>query len=224
MPNFAAFAAHRAADEAALRMRPEDLTELARHLRALGPTAPPALHLAIVDAMADIEDAVEEVAAADALTGLARVRASNAAHDQVREAVSQARTVILTVEPTARRMRGTDLPVTADSIRAAAHAYLAVDGDPQEHAAIDTGTPTVQVHSRGTGGLGWEVLVTITAGVRADIGHIPAHAPIVLRIRRRDGRLSATETARRLLSRKTTKLSYLRVDDVPVEFLPNSRA
>lgn len=137
--------------------------------------------------------------------------------------MERARAVILAVEPHAKQMRGTDMPVTADDIRAAARAYNAVGGAPEELSAIETGTPTVQVWCRNGPGLGREVIVHITAGVRADIGHIPAHSPIVLRFRRLDGRMNAAENARRLLWRVTPAKRYLRVEDVPVEFLQDSR-
>ncbi|GBQ04365.1 hypothetical protein SSP531S_58590 [Streptomyces spongiicola] len=220
--NFTAFAAYAAAD-AALRLRPEDLTRLARHLPALAPATASPQRRALVPAHTAVEDATAAVEAADTLEGLAGVQASKAAHDQAYAAIDQARAAILAIEPTAKQMRGTDMPVTPDAIRAAARAYLAVNGHPEELTAIDTGTPTVQVWCRSSGGLGREVIAIITAGVRADIGHIPAHPPIVLRFRRLDGRLNAAENARRLLWRATPAKRYLRVEDVPVEFLQDSR-
>ncbi|MFF8789155.1 hypothetical protein [Streptomyces sp. NPDC015125] len=221
--NFTAFAAYAAADDAALRIRPEDLTRLARHLLALAPSAPSPQRRALVPAHTAVEVAAAAVKTADTLEGLAGVQASNATHDQAHAAINQARAAILAIEPTAKQMRGIDMPVTPVAIRAAARAYLAVSARPEELSAIDTGTPSVQVWCRNSGGLGREVIATITAGVRAEIGHVPAHPPIVLRFRRLDGRLNAVENARRLLWRATPAKRYLRVEGVPVEFLQDSR-
>ncbi|MEE1764467.1 hypothetical protein [Streptomyces sp. SP18BB07] len=222
-PNFAAFRAHAVADTAALRLRPEDLTELMRHLLALAPGAPSPQRRALVPAHRALEAATAAVEAADALDGLAGLQASNAAHDQARDAIEEARAAILAIEPTAKQMRGTDMPVTPETIRAAARAYNVANTHPEELAAIETGTPTVQVWSRSSGGLGREIITTITAGIRADIGHVPAHPPIVLRFRRLDGRMTAAENARRLLWRVNPAKRYLRVEDVPVEFEQDSR-
>ncbi|MGW2243477.1 hypothetical protein, partial [Streptomyces hirsutus] len=222
-PNFAAHAAYEATTDASLHLRPEDLRYLTRHLLTLATTAPTGMHTALTDAHATTEDAADAVAAADALEGLQGVKASAAADKRARAAIEQARAAILAVEPAAAQMRGTDMPVTPDTIRAAAHAYLAVNGIAEEHAAIEDGRPTVQVWCSNGAGLGWEVTATITAGVRSTIGHVPAHPPIVLRFRRLDGRLSAAENARRLLWRVNPAKRYLRVEDVEVEFLQDSR-
>lgn len=216
-PRFAALVAYESARDASLSVSPRELDDLAAHLIALGPAAPAGLHTELVDAHGDIEEAREALRTARSLTS------RNAAIDQARAAVERARAVILAIEPHAKQMRGTDMPVTADDIRAAARAYNAVGGAPEELSAIETGTPAVQVWCRNGPGLGREVIVHITAGVRADIGHIPAHSPIVLRFRRLDGRMNAAENARRLLWRVTPAKRYLRVEDVPVEFLQDSR-
>lgn len=216
-PRFAALAAYEAARDASLSVSPRELDDVAAHLIALGPAAPADHHLELVDAHGDIEDALEALRTARSLTS------RNAAFDQARAAVERARAVILAIEPQAKQMRGTDMPVTADDIRTAARAYNAVGSAPEELSAIEIGTPTVQVWCRNGPGLGREVIVHITAGVRADIGHIPAHPPIVLRFRRLDGRMNAVENARRLLWRVTPSKRYLRVEDVPVEFLQDSR-
>ncbi|WP_406730670.1 hypothetical protein [Streptomyces sp. NBC_01794] len=210
-PLFAALAAHKAAAEAALSPRPLDLLRLARHLLTLGPVAPTGLHLALVDAHAAVEDA------RDALTAARGLQARNAAHDQVRTAIQGARAVILAVAPHANRMHGTDMPATAEDVRAAALAYNAVDADPEELSATGTGTPTVRVHCRSDSGTGWTVTATITAGVDSPIGHIPAHPPIVVKFRKRDGRQDAAENARRVIG------ALFRVA-VPVEYALDRRA
>jgi hypothetical protein len=131
--------------------------------------------------------------------------------------VKRAGAVILAIEPHAKQMRGTDMPTTADDIRAAARAYNAVDGAPEELSAIETGTPTVRVWCNSDSGTGWNVTAHFTAGVDTPLGHIPSHPPIVLRFRKFDGRLNAADNARRVLHPKRLRV------DVPVQFLNDPR-
>ncbi|MGP4046893.1 hypothetical protein [Streptomyces sp. 2A115] len=193
-PLFAALAAYEMAGHASLGSAPRDLADLARHLITLG-KAVPEHHLAIVEAHDAVEDAWDALRKARSLT------ARNAAHDQARAAVEQARAVILAVAPHAHRMHGTDMPATADAIRAAALAYNAVDAMPEELSAVETGTPTVRVHCRSDSGTGWTVTARITAGVDSPVGHIPAHPPIVVKFRKREGREDAAENTRRMFGR-----------------------
>jgi hypothetical protein len=184
---------------------PRDLEDLARHLKTLGKHAPGEQHLAIVEAHGAVEDAWESLRTASTLP------ARNAAHDEARAAVEQARAVILAVAPHAHRIHGTDMPATADTIRAAALAYNAADGAPEELQAIETGTPTVRVVCRSDARSGWTVTARITAGVDTALGHCPAHPPIVLNFRKRDGREDAAANARKVLA------AMFRVD-VPVTY------
>ncbi|MEU3281460.1 hypothetical protein [Streptomyces antibioticus] len=124
--------------------------------------------------------------------------------------------VILAVAPHAHRMHGTDMPGTAEEIRVAALAYNAVDATPEELSAVATGTPTVRVHCRSDSGTGWTVTATITAGLDSSIGYAPAHPPIVLKFRKRDGREGAAENTRRMFGR------MFRVA-VPVEYVRDRR-
>ncbi|MFM9698854.1 hypothetical protein [Streptomyces europaeiscabiei] len=194
-PLFAALAAYEEAGHASLGCAPRDLAHLARHLIALGKTAPTEHHPSLAEAHNAVENAWEALRTARSLV------ARNTAHDQARAAVDRARTVILAVAPNANRMHGTDMPATADEIRAAALAYNAVDASPEELSAIETGTPTVRVHCRSDSGTGWTVTATITAGVDSPIGHIPAHPPILLKFRKREGREDAAENTRRVFGR-----------------------
>ncbi|MCD9904257.1 hypothetical protein LUR56_37935 [Streptomyces sp. MT29] len=103
---------------------------------------------------------------------------------------------------------------------AAARAYLSVTGTPEELAAIETGTPTVQVWCSSDKQSGWTVTAHLTAGVSAELDgtpvHIPAHPPILRTFRKRDGRVGADENARKHLG------SRLRFN-VPVEYVEDSR-
>lgn len=190
---FAALAAHETAVENTFTPGPADLRRLLDHLLALGPTAPADLHLLLLDAHGAVEDA------RDTLTAARGLQARNAAFAQVVAAVQGARAAILALAPHADRMHGTDLPATADDVRAAALAYNAVEGAPEELAAARAGTPTVRVHCRSDTGTGWNVTARITAGVDSPLGHIPAHPPVVVTFRKRDGRLDAAANARRVI-------------------------
>ena len=189
---FSALAAHEVA-ALATPSTPRDLDDLARHLLALGKVAAPAYHLAIVEAHADVEEAREALHTAHSL------QARHTAYRRVRAAVEQARTVILAVAPNAGRMHGTDMPATADAIRAAARAYNAVACAPEELSAIETGTPAVHVACQSDTGDGWLVTARITAVVDTPLGRCPAHPPIVVKFRKQDGRLDAAVNARRVL-------------------------
>ncbi|MEU2909129.1 hypothetical protein ACFYM3_16345 [Streptomyces massasporeus] len=209
-PLYAALAAYESTVHASLGGAPRDLANLDRHLLTLGKISAPEHHLEIVETRADLEEAWEALRTARTLA------ARNAAHDQARAAVERARAVILAVAPRAHRMHGTDMPGTAEEIRVAALAYNAVDATPEELSAVATGTPTVRVHCRSDSGLGWTVTATITAGLDSPIGHAPAHPPIVVKFRKRDGREDAAENARRVLG------SRFRVA-VPVEYIRDRR-
>ncbi|MET7572037.1 hypothetical protein ABZT04_26560 [Streptomyces sp. NPDC005492] len=190
-PLYAALAAYESAVHASLGGAPRDLANLDRHLLTLGKISAPEHHLEIVETRNDLEEAWEALRTARSLT------ARNAAHDQARAAVERARAVILAVAPHAHRMHGTDMPGTAEEIRVATLAYNAVDATPEELSAVATGTPTVRVHCRSDSGTGWTVTATITAGLDSPIGYAPAHPPIVLKFRKRDGREDAAENTRR---------------------------
>ncbi|PNG17012.1 hypothetical protein [Streptomyces cahuitamycinicus] len=202
---FAALAAYEAATHAALGSAPRDLADLARHLFTLGKFAPPEHHLEIVETHSAVEEAWDALRRARCLID------RNAAHDKARAAVERAREAIVAVASRAHRMHGTDLPGTAEEIRNAALGYNAVDATSEELSAVTTGTPTVRVHCRSDSGTGWTVTATITAGVDSPIGHIPAHPPIALTFRKRDGRHDAAENTRRMFGR------LFRVD-VPVTY------
>ncbi|MFF4902335.1 hypothetical protein [Streptomyces sp. NPDC001068] len=189
---------------------PRDLEDLGRHLLTLGKHAPSEHHLAIVDAKDAVEDAWESLRTAGDL------RARNAAHDQARAAVEQARAVILAVAPHAHRMHGTDLPSTAEEIRTAAVAYNAVDGTAEELTAAETGTPLVRVQCSSDSGTGWNVTATITAGVDTPQGFIPAHPAIVAKFRKRDGREDAAANARKVIGALFSVA-------VPVEYVRRSQ-
>ncbi|MEU6680853.1 hypothetical protein [Streptomyces sp. NPDC046925] len=223
MPNFTAYAAHEAAGFALLHPVPEEIASLRRHLRALHPEAPTAPHPGLLAADAALKSAAEAATTARALTGVARTCAVGAAGDQIRAAVQQAARAICTVEPTAARFRGTDMPVTPETITAAALAYIRAEAEPEEIEAIGQGTPMVLVRCSSDRKLGWEITARITAGVRTAQWWMEAHPPLVLRFRRLDGRLGAADNARRLLWRKNPAKRYLAVTDVPVEFCNDPR-
>ncbi|MFM9629779.1 MULTISPECIES: hypothetical protein [Streptomyces] len=204
-PLFAALAAHEAVRDASLSQSPHDLHAVVCHMETLPFAAPISLHPELREARDAAEEAWQALRTADSLT------ARNAAHDKARTAVERAGAVILAVAPHAHRMHGTDMPATADGIRAAALAYNAVDGAPEELSAVETGMPTVRVRCRSDSGTGWTVTATITAGVDSSVGHIPAHPPIVVKFRKRDGRQDAAANARRVFG------ALLRVD-VPVAY------
>ncbi|MFJ1552784.1 hypothetical protein [Streptomyces mirabilis] len=207
-PLFAALAAY---EVCGFGRTPRDLDDIARHLIALEKTAPTEHHMTIVEAHAAVEDAW------DALRTAGNLRARNAAHDQARAAVEQARAAILAVAPHSHRMHGTDMPATADEIRTAALAYNTVDGTPEELSAIATGMVSVRVHCRSDSGTGWTATATITAGVDSPMGHIPAHPPIVLSaFHKRDGRDDAAENTRRMFGR------LFRIS-VPVDYVLDRR-
>ncbi|MFD5856124.1 hypothetical protein [Streptomyces chartreusis] len=208
-PLFAALAAREAADEAS-DITPVSLHRLVNHLETLPLAAPPALQERLRAARDTAEGAWE------ALRGAHGLAAKTAARDAAKDAVVRARTAILAVQPHARRMHGTDMPHTADSIRAAALAYMHVGATPDETDAINSGTAEVRVDCRPDTGTGWEVTARVTAGIR-DVGwFLPAHPPIVVKFRRVDGRLSPADNARKVIG------SMLRVD-VPVKYKDAAR-
>ncbi|MGV9509377.1 hypothetical protein ACWDQZ_27630 [Streptomyces tendae] len=206
-PLFAALAAHEACG---FGRTPRDLDDLARHLITLGKVAPAEHRPAVDEAHAAVEGAWEALRKAHGLT------ARNAAHDAARASIKQARAAILAVAPHAHRMHGTDMPTTAEEIRAAVLAYNAAEGAPEELSAAATGTPLIRVYCRSDSGTGWTASAVITAGMETAAGHIPAHPPIVVEFRKRDGRLDAAENARRILGPR------FRVA-VPVDFVLDRR-
>ncbi|MDH6629378.1 hypothetical protein M2271_007214 [Streptomyces sp. LBL] len=192
---FTALAAYESFAYASLGVTPRELDTLAAHLTALRPAAPTDLQAELVDAQADIDDAREALRTTRSLTG------RNAAWDRARAAVQRAGAAILAIEPHAKQMHGTDMPATAADIRAAALAYNAVEGTPEELSAIATGMVSVRVHCRSDSGTGWTVTATITAGVDSPMGHITAHPPILVKFRKRDGRDAAAENFRKMFGR-----------------------
>ncbi|QOV40230.1 hypothetical protein IM697_18590 [Streptomyces ferrugineus] len=206
-PLFAAMAAYEAT---MFCTGPRDLEDLAHQLLALGKVAPTAHHLEVGEAHADVEGAWE------ALRTAPDRQARTTAHDKARAAVERARAVILAVAPHAHRMHGTDVPGTAEEIRAAAVAYNAVGSTPEELSAVETGTPQVRVRCSSDSGTGWKVTATITAGVDTPQGFLPAHPAIVEKFRKRDGREDAAANARRVIG------ALFRVN-VPVEYVRSSR-
>ncbi|MEV8344489.1 hypothetical protein [Streptomyces niveus] len=202
-PLFVALAAYEAT---VLCISPRGLDDLTRHLRAVGKAAPAPHHLEILEAQADVEEAWE------ALRTAGNLRARNAAHDQARAAVERARAVILAVAPHAHRMHGTDVPGTAEEIRAAAVAYNAVGSTAEELSAVETGTPQVRVRCSSDSGTGWNVTATIAAGVDTPLGFLPAHPAIVQTFRKRDGKKDAAANARKAygaLFRVTVPVEYV---------------
>ncbi|MFE4583404.1 hypothetical protein [Streptomyces chartreusis] len=208
-PLFAALAAREAADEAA-DLAPSSLHRLVNHLETLPLAAPPALHERLRAARDTAEGTWESLRAAHSLP------AKTAARSAAKDAIVRARAAILAVQPHASRMHGTDMPHTADSIRAAALAYLHVGATPDETDAIESGAAEVRVDCRPDTGAGWTVTARITAGIR-DVGwFLPAHPPIVVKFRRVDGRQSPADNARKVIG------SMLRVD-VPVKYKDDAR-
>ncbi|QDN54076.1 hypothetical protein [Streptomyces sp. S1D4-20] len=210
-PLFAALAAYQAIGEASLTPSPRELHTLACHLELLPLAAAPGLHPELRAARDDAEEAWESLHIADNITS------RNAAHGTARAAVNRARAVIRAINPHAARMDIADLPATAADVRAAARAYHAVTGTPEELSAIETGSSQVRVHCRSDIGHGRNITATLTAGISTPTGHIPAHPPIVETFARRSGCTDATANAREALH------SLLRVD-VPVDYVLDHRA
>ncbi|MFI1532134.1 hypothetical protein [Streptomyces griseus] len=200
-PLFTALAAYEATNDTVMNPAPEDLERLARHLLSLAPGAPTPERRALVPAHYALE------AAADALRAAAERRGKpgqlpfiNAARHQADEAIGAAREAILAVQPHAERIRPTDIPATAEAIRAAARAYLTVSGTQEELAATVTGTPTVRVWCTSDKKTGSNCMARITAGISSELGHIPAHPPVVIKFRKLDRRLDAAANARKVLT------------------------
>ncbi|MFD8340007.1 hypothetical protein ACFV42_46580 [Streptomyces solisilvae] len=74
------------------------------------------------------------------------------------------------------------------------------------------GEPEVWVHCSSDTGTGWTKKAVITAGVRLDDVHYPAHDPVVYESRSRDGRLKAHEWIRRQIWHKDPAKSRLVID------------
>ena len=203
---FGAYAAYEAAVHAALSLTPQSLNDLSFALNRLVGTHPDeAVDGPLVDAVSAVCDAW--VALEDANDLASRISARRAA----REAVTQTRTAILAFHPHAARMHGMDMPAIAVDIRAAACGYNGATSTPEELSVMESGTPTVRVHCRSDSGSGWTVTATITAGIDSPAGYYPAHPPIVVQFRRRDGRQDPAINARHVLGPR------LRVD-VPVNY------
>ncbi|MFB6984583.1 hypothetical protein [Streptomyces sp. NPDC056304] len=207
-PVFAALAAY----EATNRTRtPQDLNDLSYALNCLftasldevTSTALLGAVEAVCRAWTALEDATDHAGRA-------------AACRMVEEATAQACAAILQVCPHAHRMHGTDMPATADTIRAAARDYNVVDGTDEELAATFTGTPLVRVNCRSDSGTGWNITATITAGVDTPLGFITAHPPLVVKFRRPDGREDAAETIRRVIGARFHI-------DVPIQYATDHR-
>ncbi|MFD8118690.1 hypothetical protein [Streptomyces microflavus] len=220
-PLFTALAAYEATNDMGMSPTPLDLERLARHLLSMGPGAPSPERRALVTAHYALEAAAESLTAAAEWRGKpGQLPVVNAARRQADEAIGAAREAILGVQPHARRIRGTDMPTTADAVRAAARAYLTVTGTPEELVAVESGTPTVQVWCSSDKKSGWTVTAHMTAGVCAELDgrpvHIPAHPPILVTFRKRDGRVGADVNARKELG------SRLRFS-IPVEYVEDRR-
>ncbi|MGW2421468.1 hypothetical protein ACWC0C_19840 [Streptomyces sp. NPDC001709] len=188
-----------------LDLSPRALHTLACHLEVLPLAAPTRLHPELRAAGDDAEEAWELLRVAD------NDASRKASHDTARATVSRARAVILTVAPHAARMDGAHMPVTADGIRAAARAYHAAAGAPEELTALETGSPHIRVLCRSDTG-GRSITATLTAGIRTHLGHIPAHPPIVETFFCPEGRTDGATNARMVLH------PLLRVD-VPVDYV-----
>lgn len=202
-PLFTALAAYEASNDIGMALAPEDLERLARHLLSMGPGAPSPERRALVTAHYALEGAAEALRAAAERRGKpGQLPVVNAARHQADEAIGAAREAILAVQPHAERIRPTDVPATVDTIRAAARAYLTVTGTPEELAAIETGTPTVQVWCSSDKKTGSTVTAHITAGISSERWHIPAHPPVLIKFRKLDRRLSAALNARKILTAK----------------------
>ncbi|MEV7297501.1 hypothetical protein AB0N79_38750 [Streptomyces microflavus] len=220
-PLFTALAAYEATNDIGMNATPEDLERLARHLLSLAPGAPSPERRALVAAHYALEAAAESLTAAAERRGKpGQLPIVKAASQQADAAIGAAREAILGVQPHARRIRGTDMPTTADAVRAAARAYLTVTGTPEELAAVESGTPTVQVWCSSDKQSGWTVTAHMAAGVCAELDgrpvHIPAHPPILVTFRKRDGRVGADVNARKELG------SRLRFS-IPVEYVEDRR-
>ncbi|MEU5978489.1 hypothetical protein [Streptomyces sp. NPDC047315] len=203
-PLFAALAAYETVTEAFWTEAPRELHTLAMHLETLPLAAPVGLHPELRAARDAAEDAWESLRTA--ATNLSRTHA----REKVRAALVRARAAVLAVEPRAERMRGTYMPATAEEIRAAARAFLATMGTPDERAAIDTGTPCILVRSHPTLD-GEQVVAAVTAAIETPTGHIPAHPPVTLCFPYLDDRLSLADNARKALH-------HLFDVDVPIEY------
>ncbi|MFB7403437.1 hypothetical protein ACFCZR_24995 [Streptomyces rubiginosohelvolus] len=200
-PLFTALAAYEATNDTVMNPAPEDLERLARHLLSLAPGAPTPERRALVPAHSALEAAAESLRAAAERRGKpGQLPVVNAARHQADEAIGAARQAILAVQPNAERIRPTDIPTTAEAIRAAARAYLTVSGTPEELAATVAGTPTVQVWCTSDKKTGMNCTARITAGISSELGYIPAHPPVVIKFRRLDRKKDAAVNARKVLT------------------------
>ncbi|MFD4795073.1 hypothetical protein [Streptomyces anulatus] len=215
-PLFTALAAYEAANDIVMNPTALDLERLARHLLSMAPGAPSPERRELVTAHYALEAAAKSLTAAAERRGKpGQLPVVNAARQQADEAIGAAREAILAVQPHAERIRPTDIPVSVETIRAAARAYLAVTGTPEELAAVEDGTPTVQVWCSADKKTGDDCTARITAGISSELGHIPAHPPVVIKFRRLDRRQGAAANARKVLTLKRLVVG----ENVSVEFI-----
>ncbi|WP_406150705.1 hypothetical protein [Streptomyces anulatus] len=215
-PLFTALAAYEATNDTVMKPTALDLERLARHLLSMAPGAPSPERRALVTAHYALEAAAKSLRAAAERRGKpGQLQVVNAARQQADEAIGAAREAVLVVQPHAERIRPTDIPVSVETIRAAARAYLAVTGTPEELAAVEDGTPTVQVWCSADKKTGDDCTARITAGISSELGHIPAHPPVVIKFRRLDRRQGAAANARKVLTSKRLVVG----ENVSVEFI-----
>lgn len=135
-------------------------------------------------------------------------------------------------------MRGTDMPITPEAIRSRVLTHHTAwmiraetergcdDPEIRQLATLlmrvehGEGSPDVRVHCSSDTGTGYMKTAVITAGLRIDGDHLPAHSPITYGpTRSRDGRLKAHEWIKRQIWRKDPARSRLVVDErVPVRW------
>ncbi|MFD7899027.1 hypothetical protein [Streptomyces sp. NPDC059743] len=135
-------------------------------------------------------------------------------------------------------MRGTDMPVTPEAIRSRVLAHHAAwliraeaergcdDPEIRELTVLlirverGEGSPEVRVRCSSDSRSGHMKTAVITAGLRIDGDHLPAHSPIAYGpTRSLDGRLKAHEWIKQRIWRKDRARSRLVVDErVPVRW------
>lgn len=144
-------------------------------------------------------------------------------------------------EPGQAAQRGMNMPITPETIRARAVEYNGpacetwdelTEQDQAECTAMlariqaGDGEAEVWVHCFSDTGTGWNKRAVITAGVRLDGYHIPAHRPVVYHCRKtpREGALKAHEVVKRRIWRKNPKLSRLVIHPaVPIRWETDPR-
>jgi hypothetical protein len=211
----AARAAHEVLSSARRTPAQDDLRELRHALLALVPTAPGEYHLDIVT----VHDCLD--VAAQALEAARRdFTARRAALRTLDHVLADAERIILALDPTAATpLQLEDLPATADDITVSTLAYNTPHPDdrPEDAAPTRGGTPVVRVTCRSDSKLGRRITAVITTGVESGGRFWPAHPPVARSFHRRDGRLSAAETARRALA---ARLAFIAA---PVRWIDDRR-